>query len=98
LDRDDVVYTQGLVFINGKLLESGGQYGRSSIGFLNIEKQSSKITNDVQRKLDTKYFGEGCDMPAGDYIYQLTWQLRSILVWDKSLANSSPVFDAPFPS
>ena len=37
-------------------------------------------------------------MPAGDYIYQIVWQRRTILAWDKSLKSSRPAFEAPYPS
>lgn len=73
LDRQELIYTQGLVFKDHQLLESGGQYGSSSIEWLEIDKKNSKVSHSVKQKLDSKFFGEGCDVPPGNYVYQLTW-------------------------
>src|SRR5687768_18256572 len=62
-------YTQGLVFHDGKLLESTGQEGRSSLRRVELE------TGNVLKKVDVPrpYFAEGITLLKGK-IYQLTWQ------------------------
>ena len=67
--HDPGAYTQGLVFHDGKLLESTGQVGHSSLRRVEIE------TGKVLQKVDVyaPYFAEGITLLKGK-IYQLTWQ------------------------
>jgi len=67
--HDSNAYTQGLVFHDGKLMESTGQEGRSSLRRVELE------TGKVLQKVDVPrpYFGEGITLLKGK-IYQLTWQ------------------------
>ena len=70
-------YTQGLIFHDGKLIESTGQEGRSSIRRVQPE------TGDVLQKvsLPPQYFGEGLTLLNGK-IYQLTWQHQTGFIYD----------------
>jgi glutaminyl-peptide cyclotransferase len=97
-DRDDLFYTQGLVFKNNKLIESAGGYGTSSIQWLTLNKSTNKIEISISQKNNQNIFAEGIDMPKTDYIYQLTWQSNSILSWDSSLTSKSPAFTSPNPA
>ena len=74
-DRD--AYTQGLVFIDGKLLESTGQEGHSSLRRVEIE--TGRVLQKVD--VDSPYFAEGITLLKGK-IYQLTWQHQLGFVYD----------------
>lgn len=67
--HDPGAFTQGLVFINGKLYEGTGQEGRSSLREVDLE------TGHVLKKVDVPepYFAEGIAL-LNNKIYQLTWQ------------------------
>lgn len=70
-------YTQGLIFHEGKLIESTGQEGRSSIRRVELE------TGDILQKasLPFEYFGEGLTLLNGK-LYQLTWQHQKGFIYD----------------
>ncbi len=71
-------YTQGLIFHEGKLIESTGREGKSSVRRVDIE------TGDVLQKvsLPFEYFGEGLTLLNGK-IYQLTWQHQTGFIYDQ---------------
>ena len=77
-NHDTSSFTQGLNVVNGKLLESTGNYGHSRIVFADIK--TGKIEKQVA--LDAKFFGEGAVM-LHDTIYMLTWKERTVLVYSK---------------
>ena len=62
-------YTQGLVFLDGRLFESTGQYGRSSLR--ELEPATGTVLRS--RPLTEEYFGEGLAV-VGDRLVQLTWK------------------------
>lgn len=70
-------YTQGLVFHDGKLLESTGQVGHSSL------RRAEMETGKVLQKVDVPapYFAEGITLLKGK-IYQLTWQHQLGFIYD----------------
>ena len=67
--HDPGAYTQGLEFYNGKLLESTGEVGRSSLR--EVELATGSITRRVT--VPPPYFAEGLTLLNGK-IYQITWQ------------------------
>lgn len=75
--HDPAAFTQGLVFSGGRLYESTGRYGASSIREVDIE------TGRVERMgaLNGRLFGEGLTI-RGDRAYQLTWQSGLGIVYD----------------
>jgi len=75
--HDTRAFTQGLVFHDGKLLESTGQIGRSSLRLAEIE------TGKVLQKVDVPapYFAEGITLLKGK-VYQLTWQHGVGFIYD----------------
>ncbi len=75
--HDKDAYTQGLVFHEGKLLESTGQEGRSSLR--RVEPETGKIMNMIN--VPRPYFAEGITLFKGK-IYQLTWQHQLGFVYD----------------
>lgn len=75
--HDPGAFTQGLVFQEGKLLESTGQVGRSS--FRRVELETGKVLQKVD--VPEPYFAEGITLLKGK-IYQLTWQHQLGFIYD----------------
>jgi glutamine cyclotransferase len=85
--HDTNAFTQGLIFRNGVLYESTGQYGRSSLRRVRLE------TGQVlqQRPLDRRYFGEGLAEWNGRLI-QLTWKEGVGFVYDLATFTEQRTF------
>lgn len=75
--HDKDAYTQGLVFHDGKLLESTGQEGKSSLR--SVEPETGKVLKKVN--IPRPYFAEGITLFKGK-IYQLTWQHQQGFIYD----------------
>ncbi|CAN5694537.1 glutaminyl-peptide cyclotransferase [soil metagenome] len=75
--HDNDAYTQGLVFHDGKLLESTGQEGRSSLR--SVEPETGKVLKKIN--IPRPYFAEGITLFKGK-IYQLTWQHQLGFIYD----------------
>lgn len=75
--HDPNAFTQGLVFLDGKIIESTGQEGRSSLR--NIELQTGKILKKVE--VPEPFFAEGIAV-LNNRIYQLTWQHQLGFIYD----------------
>jgi len=75
--HDSEAFTQGLIFHNGFLYESTGEYGKSSLRKVEIE------TGKVLQKVDQpkQSFSEGIALFDGK-IYQLSWQEGLCRVFD----------------
>jgi glutamine cyclotransferase len=69
LEHDPEAYTQGLVVHNGRLFESTGLEGRSSIR--ELDPDSGKVLRS--EPLDDDVFGEGLAVGREDRLVQLTW-------------------------
>ena len=81
--HDRVAFTQGLLLDGGRLFESTGLVGRSSLREVELE------TGRVIRKVDVPppIFAEGLAL-VGDRLIQLTWQNGRALVYNrKTLAK-----------
>ncbi len=70
-------FTQGLIWHEGVMYESTGQYGQSSLRKVRLE--DGKVL--AQRKLEPNFFGEGLSL-VGDRLIQLTWRSGLALVSD----------------
>ncbi|MDR1478541.1 MAG: glutaminyl-peptide cyclotransferase [Planctomycetaceae bacterium] len=77
--HDAVAFTQGLVYENGFLYESTGEYGSSTLR--QVETKTGKVVRRI--KLPNKYFAEGAHV-VGNKIYQLTWREGFCFVYDKN--------------
>ena len=75
--HDDVAYTQGLFFHEGRLYESTGLEGSSSLRITEIA--TGKIIKMVP--LSSDIFAEGITNVNG-MIYQVTWQNRTGFIYD----------------
>ena len=88
--HDTGAYTQGLFFHEGRLYESTGQYGESSMRKVDLQ------TGRVQRKLDfsRKYFAEG-SVILGDKLYILTWTNKVAFVYDAATLEYRQSYSYP---
>lgn len=80
-------FTQGLVYDRGRLFESTGLYGESSLREVDLE------TGEVLRRieLDERYFGEGLAL-VGDSLVMLTWREGEALVFDRDTFEQTGSF------
>lgn len=87
--HDSSAFTQGLIFHNGKLIESTGQEGMSSLRRVTID------TGTIEQKVDIPlpYFAEGVTLLNGK-IYQLTWQHQRGFIYD--VASFQKVGEFPY--
>ena len=76
--HDRGAFTQGLVFENGRLFESTGQYGQSSLR--EVELTTGRVLR--QTAVPAEFFAEGLALLGGK-AYQLTWQNRTAFVYDR---------------
>ena len=74
--HDPRAYTQGLLWQDGSLYESTGQYGQSSIR--RVDRETGEVL--ASRSLPSEMFGEGL-ASVGDRLLQLTWREGEALVW-----------------
>ncbi|MDH3729316.1 MAG: glutaminyl-peptide cyclotransferase, partial [Myxococcales bacterium] len=75
--HDANAFTQGLIWHDGTLYESTGQYGKSSLRKVRLD--DGKVL--AERKLDPKVFGEGLAR-AGERLVALTWRAGQAIVFD----------------
>lgn len=75
--HDPAAFTQGLLLHDGKLYESTGLVGRSSL------REVELVTGRVLRRIDVPkpYFAEGIAI-VGQRLFQLTWQNHVAFVYD----------------
>ena len=66
-------FSQGLYYEDGKLYESTGLYGESSVAILDLK--SGKTLSEIS--LDDSLFGEGLTK-AGNQLIQLTWKAGKV--------------------
>lgn len=69
LPHDPTAYTQGLLWADGVLFESTGQYGHSEVR--RVDLRSGRVL--ASRTLPANRFGEGLALVKGR-LYQLTWE------------------------
>jgi glutamine cyclotransferase len=75
--HDSNAFTQGLILVDGNLLESTGQEGFSSLR--RVELESGRILKKVD--VPEPYFAEGLAALNGK-LYQLTWQHHTGFIYD----------------
>ena len=75
--HDRAAFTQGLIFRDGLLWESTGQYGSSSLR--QVELKTGKVLKSVP--VAREFFAEGMTIFGGK-VYQLTWQEKRAFVYD----------------
>ncbi|MEO7520853.1 MAG: glutaminyl-peptide cyclotransferase [Gemmatimonas sp.] len=75
--HDRGAFTQGLAWHDGRLFESTGQVGQSSIR--EVELQTGRVIR--KRDVPPPYFGEGIVL-FGDNLYEITWTHGVAFVYD----------------
>jgi glutaminyl-peptide cyclotransferase len=70
-------FTQGLIFYNGVLIESAGQYGVSTLR--RVELETGRVLKKVA--VPPQYFAEGVTLLGGK-LYQLTWEHGRGFIYD----------------
>lgn len=75
--HDPGAFTEGLVFLDGTLLESTGLNGQSSLR--KVELKTGRVLKHVE--VPEQYFAEGLAVLAGK-VFQLTWQNHKGFVYD----------------
>jgi glutamine cyclotransferase len=76
--HDKNSFTQGLLWDDGFLYESAGQYGQSSLRQVDPKTGNVVLRNNLPRQ----FFAEGLAL-ISDSLYQLTWQENVCFVYDK---------------
>jgi glutaminyl-peptide cyclotransferase len=86
--HDPDAFTQGLVYLDGDLLEGTGLEGRSSLRRVDLE--TGEIIESIQ--LDSDYFGEGIAV-LDDRVFQLTWRTEICFVYDLATFEEQTTHD-----
>jgi len=76
--HDPHAFTQGLVFVDGRLYESTGINGQSSLRMVDLD--TGRVLQE--QPVESKYFGEGLTTWGGTLV-QLTWESHVALVYDR---------------
>lgn len=88
--HDSKAFTQGLLWDDGFLYESTGQYGSSTLRC--VEPKTGNIT--ARFDLPRPFFAEGLAL-VGDSLFQLTWRENTCFVYDKKallqITGESPI-------
>lgn len=85
--HDPGAFTQGLVLAGGRLFESTGLEGRSSLREVDV------TTGRVLRKLDVPppVFAEGLAL-VGSRLFQITWKHETAFTYDRDTFKKGPSF------
>jgi len=75
--HDPGAFTQGLIWFSGRLYESTGRYGQSSLR--KVRLRDGKVLRKVS--LHPRYFGEGLAR-VGSRLIQLTWRENTAFTYD----------------
>lgn len=86
--HDPKAYTQGLLWADGGLYESTGEYGQSSLR--RVDLPTGKVGRSIS--LPERFFGEGLALVGDSLLYQLTWQEQRCLVYRKADFRQVGVF------
>ncbi|MDP6481754.1 MAG: glutaminyl-peptide cyclotransferase [Acidimicrobiales bacterium] len=76
--HDPTAFTQGLELVDGRLFESTGRYGTSTIREVDLATGGILASTG----LDDTVFGEGITAIGGGRLLQLTWKAGIATVWD----------------
>jgi glutamine cyclotransferase len=77
--HDRSAFTQGLLWFDGRLYESTGQHGQSTVR--RVDPESGRV--EARSALDARLFGEGLAR-VGGHLIQLTWQNGKAIYWNLS--------------
>ncbi len=89
--HDPNAFTQGLVYLDGILVEGTGLYGHSSLRKVTLETGEPFASLD----LDERYFGEGVAV-FDDTVFQLTWKSQEGFTYN--VEDLSPIGTFTYPT
>jgi glutamine cyclotransferase len=85
--HDTTSYTQGLEYHDGRFLESTGEYGFSTLRW--VELKTGKALQKID--IDKKYFAEGVTL-IGNKVVLLTWQANMGFIYDAKTFQQTGTF------
>ena len=88
--HDPDAFTQGLILEDGKMYESTGEKGQSTVR--QVELNSGKVLKSTN--ISAQYFGEGIGI-FGNEIYMLSWKERTGFVYNKETLELTRQFSYP---
>ena len=86
-DHDPDAFTQGLLYLDGKLYESTGQVGKSKIR--KLDAQTGEV--EAETPMPSEFFGEGLAF-FQDRFYQLTYRSGVCAIYDRELQPQGEMF------
>ncbi len=89
-EHDPTAFTQGLLYHDGKLYESTGLYGASTLR--EVDPESGEVLRS--RNLAPERFGEGLAL-VGQRLVQLTWRAREGYIYDLQSLERTGAFQYP---
>jgi glutamine cyclotransferase len=95
IERPPGLFTQGLLFYDGFLIESTGIYGQSAVYRWPHPGQGGRLETPLAAaKLPSELFGEGLAVLSGK-LYLLTWREGVVIALDPITLDISETFFAP---
>ncbi len=88
--HDTACYTQGLEYHDGKFLESGGEYGSSTLKWVDLK--TGKTLQQIG--FDQKFFAEGASL-VDDKVILLTWKDNIGYIYDAKTFKEARYFPLP---
>lgn len=85
--HDTSAYTQGLEYHDGRLLESTGEYGSSTLRW--VSPESGKVLQRID--VGRQYFAEGCSL-VGSQIMMLTWKENTGFIYNAGTLKQTGSF------
>jgi glutaminyl-peptide cyclotransferase len=85
--HDTTAFTEGLLYYNGFLYESTGQYGKSDVR--KVELKTGKVLQKAP--LAPEIFGEGLAL-VDDHFYQLSWKAQKAFGYDRDTFKDAGEF------
>lgn len=86
--HDTTSYTQGLEYHDGRLLESTGEVGKSTLRW--VELKTGRVLQRLN--IEQPYFAEGCTLIDGKVV-MLTWQHNMGFVYDANTFKQLGTFN-----
>lgn len=88
--HDPNAFTQGLLWHDGVLYESTGQYGQSDVR--RVELETGEVLDETP--LDATYFAEGLAfIPETEQLIQITWREGTAFVYDQNTLDVVAEFE-----
>lgn len=82
IPHDTAAFTQGLLWLDGRLYESTGLHGASSLR--ELDPRTGAVTRRVN--VPARYFAEGLAWYRGSF-WQLTWREQQVLRWPRDFGG-----------